>query len=144
MTATGISTTTEGRWSSTVSDPAIDRVQFDRAASVCGGRSFLSSGLGDRSCALSPSSIMRRRFVAGALRMSLGLLQALAQVRDLARQRVDLEPLRGDGLVQRLDGLVLKHQPGFERVDAVAERLHLTHRNPVPFGAPASRGLSLI
>src|SRR6266403_2429015 len=85
-------------------------------------------------------SIMRRRFVGGAGRMRLGLAQALAQVGNLARQRVDLEPLRGDGLVQRLDGFVLKRQPHFEYVDPVAERLHITHRNPAPSGAPASRG----
>src|SRR6266704_293436 len=63
---------------------------------------------------------MRRRFVGGAGRMSLGLAQALAEVGHLPRQRVDLEPLRGYGLVQRVDGLVLKRQPHIEH-DPVVE-----------------------
>src|SRR6202043_3823434 len=96
----------------------------------------------------STFSIMRRRFVGGVRRVSLCFLQPLAQGCDLARQRVDLEPLRGDGLVQRLDGLVLKHQPGFERIDTVAERIHVTHsesfsnrrsRNPWPSATRSSK-----
>ena len=52
--------------------------------------------------------------------MALGILQPLFQLRELARQRVDLLPLIGDGPVQRLDGLVLERQPHFQRVDSFA------------------------
>ena len=51
-----------------------------------------------------------------------GLQQAFAQGSNLAGQRVDLQPLLGDRLVQRLDGLILKHQPGLKRVNALEER----------------------
>jgi hypothetical protein len=51
---------------------------------------------------------MRRRFVGGARRLGFRLRQPFAQGNHLARQRVDLEPLRGNGLVQRFDGLVLE------------------------------------
>src|SRR5258705_755300 len=70
-------------------------------------------------------SIMRRRFVGGAGRMSLDLAQALAEVGNLPRQRVDLEPLHGNGLVHRLDGFVLKCPTHFEYVDPAADRLHV-------------------
>src|SRR5258708_20859932 len=69
------------------------------------------------------SLVMRRRFIGVAGRLSLALPQAFAQALHPACQRLDLLPLRGDGFVQRLDGAVLKRQPCFEQVDAVAERL---------------------
>ena len=84
--------------------------------------------------------VMRRRLVGGAGGVVLRLLQPFVQARDLPRQCVDLLPLRGYGVVQRLDGFVLERQPDFKRVDAVAEHFRLTHLNHVPFGVPASRG----
>src|SRR5947207_14119709 len=72
---------------------------------------------------------LRRPFFAGARRLGLGLLQPLAQADDLALEHVDPVPLLGDGLVQRLDGDVLKRHPRFEHIDAVAESLDLIHRN---------------
>src|SRR5450755_2649308 len=53
-------------------------------------------------------------------------------------QRIDLLPLRGDGVVQRLDGFVLKRQSRFEHIDALAERLHVIHRNPFGPALPQS------
>src|SRR5882757_11300449 len=84
--------------------------------------------------------VMRRRFVGDVGRMSLGRLQAVAQSGKLTRQRIDLLPLLGDGLVQRFDDLVLEHQPGLERVDTVAQRFGVTHRNAFSLPVPASRG----
>ena len=52
--------------------------------------------------------------------MALGVLQTFPQFRDLPRQRVDLEPLCRDGLVQRLDGLVLVGQTYFQRIDPLS------------------------
>ena len=60
---------------------------------------------------------MRRRLARRSGRVGFRFPQALAQTGDLACQRVDLMPLRGDGLVQRLDGRLLKHQLGLERID---------------------------
>ena len=65
---------------------------------------------------------MRRRVVARRRRVGLGFPEALTEACDLTRQPIDLVPLSGDGLVQRFDGVVLKHQAGFEPIDAVAER----------------------
>ena len=79
---------------------------------------------------------MRRALVGGARRIGLGLLQPLAELRELPRQRVDLLPLRGDGLVQRLDGLVLIGEARLQRVDALGERLvSLIACASCPFGA---------
>src|SRR5258708_636104 len=68
------------------------------------------------------------------------VVDAVMQRQYLARQRVDLQRLLGDGLVQRLYGFVLKHQLRLERIDAVAERLIVTHRIAVPLAAPADPG----
>src|SRR6266702_5914115 len=83
---------------------------------------------------------MRRALVCGARRIRFGLLQPLAELRELPRQRVDLLPLRGDGLVQRLDGLVLIGQARLQRVDAFAQRLDLICHGRAPYPALANRG----
>ena len=62
---------------------------------------------------------MRRWFVGSARRPRLGFPQPLAETSELARQRIDLLPLCGNGLVQRLEGVVEERQPGFQRIDAV-------------------------
>src|SRR6476661_8108164 len=59
-------------------------------------------------------SIMRRRFVGRRRCVGLGFLEALTDACDLTRQDLDLAPLRGDGLVQGLDGIILKHQAYLE------------------------------
>src|SRR6476469_9128535 len=64
---------------------------------------------------------MRRTLIGGSRRIRLGLLQPLAEFCDPPRQRVDLLPLRGDGLVQRLDRVVLIGEPRLQRVDALVE-----------------------
>src|SRR5262249_14565241 len=71
--------------------------------------------------------------------IGLGLAQSLVQFSDLAYQRIDLLPLRRDGLVQRLDSFILIHQPRFERIDAVAKLL-LTHQAGAPLHAREGRG----
>ena len=102
--------------------------------------SSLRSGLrcGDCSFLRRHYSIMRRRFVCDARRVALGLLQSFVQVCNLARQCVDLLPLRGNGLVERLDRLVLKRQPRLQSVNAIAECLLVTHRKPVQSVAHAT------
>lgn len=60
----------------------------------------------------------RRRFVRAARAgFHLGVMKAIAQICHLAREGVDLFPLRGDGLVQGVDGLILIGDADFQRVD---------------------------
>ena len=77
----------------------------------------------------TPALVMWRRFLnfIGIGRGSFGFLQALAQCDNLARQDIDLEPLVGNRFVQRLNGLILKHQSGLERVDPLANRFQVAH-----------------
>jgi hypothetical protein len=70
---------------------------------------------------------MRRRLVRRARRVAFGFLKPLLQSSDLARQPVDLNPLRGDRLVQRLDGHILIGQPHFQRVDALVQCVDIIH-----------------
>ena len=64
---------------------------------------------------------MRRRLVRRPRCVGFGLPQAIVQIGELAGERIDLMPLRGDGLVEGFDGDVLKRQSGFKRIDAIAE-----------------------
>src|SRR4030081_3523460 len=92
--------------------PLLRRSLLSRRGLRCAGEAAFGSAF----------SIMRRRFVGRAGGVSLGLLDPLAQAHELSGQRIDLAPLFGDGLVQRLDGFVLKHQAGLQGVDALAKR----------------------
>jgi len=73
--------------------------------------------------------VMRRGFFGfiGIGRGSFGFLQSLAQCDNLPGQNVDLEPLIGNCFVQRLNSLVLKHQPGLKCVDPLAKRFQVAH-----------------
>jgi len=59
--------------------------------------------------------------------MAFSFPQALFQFSDLPRQPVDLNPLRGDRLVQRLDGYVLICQAHLQRVDPLVQCVDITH-----------------
>ena len=45
---------------------------------------------------------------------AVALARAIGEAHDLARQAIDLPPLRGDRLVQIVDGLILEHNARFE------------------------------
>src|SRR5205085_10593920 len=74
---------------------------------------------------------MRWRLVGRCLPVAAGFFEPVAEQQDLPLQCVDLTPLRGDGLVQGLDGVVLEHDARFQRVDPFVE--FLTHRSPSSF-----------
>ena len=59
--------------------------------------------------------------------MAFSFPQALFQFSDLPRQPVDLNPLRGDRLVQRLDSYVLISQAHLQSVDPFVHRVDITH-----------------
>src|SRR5579871_815682 len=71
-------------------------------------------------------SIMRWPFVGGRGHIGFRVLQAFGERCELSRQRIDLLPLRRDGLVQLLDGLVLIGEARLQRVDPFGQFL-LTH-----------------
>ena len=86
--------------------------------------------------------VMRFRYWRGligcARRIRLGFLKPLAELRDLPRQRVNQLPLRGDGLVQRFDGVVLIGDARLQRVDALAQTLDLIRHGRAPCPVHAS------
>ena len=89
---------------------------------------------------------MRRPLIDGTGALGFGFLKAFVEAGKLPRQGINFLPLRRDGLVQRLDGVVLERQTGFQRVEAFAENfygvvlLNVTHLNQALFDARASRG----
>ena len=94
-----------------------------------GGRSECwASGLPSHGASGTETSIMRRWFVRAALAHgALGLLHTIGEVCHLPRQRVDLLPLSGNGLVERLDGFILIGEARLQRIYASAKRVVVTH-----------------
>ena len=65
--------------------------------------------------------------LAGALVVGREVGKLFAKAGDFGAQPVELTPLGGDGLVQVLDGLVLKGDAGFELFDFLFELGKLGH-----------------
>src|SRR5690242_13737812 len=79
------------------------------------------------------SVVRRRRLGSGwTARLVLRLLDAVGEIGDLPGQEIDLLPLRHDGLVEILDGLVLVGDTDLQRVDAGAQGVMVTHRTRRP------------
>src|SRR5579872_1335807 len=92
-----------------------------------------------------PHSIMWWRFVWGPRQLRFGFSEAFGKSGELARHRVDLGPLLGDGFVQGLDRIVLKRHAHFKSVNAIGKSLRIrsvkvVHCSHFPFHVPASHG----
>ncbi len=71
---------------------------------------------------------MRRRLVGGGgAGIAFGVAQPVAEFADQTPQSVDLLPLCGHGLVQRLDGDFLIGDAGFQCIDALAQPILIIH-----------------
>src|SRR5690554_1431460 len=84
---------------------------------------------------------MRRRLFAGRISDVDAGADLLLNGVELALEQINLLPLRRDGRVQFIDGLVLIGNAGFQRVQAVGEIGHQVTpgwtNGPLPVWAPA-------